>query len=292
MTLLGKILTFVNLAFSLVVGAFIVLFFAKQTNWHDAADKWQKYADVAEADRKAADLEAEKAVKDKAKAVADVQAELNKAIAARDDLEKKVKAAEAELATAKAEASQAGNTTAAYLAEVNRRRDEVSTYKKLLDARETQVVDLQKRYDKANAEKLDAQIAFKSEQERARNLLDENAKLVADREQTKTRGGATTGGGAGRIETVAKPPPEDVEGMVEESDPRSGLVTISIGSDSGVNKGNTLEVYRFKPRPDYVGMIRIVDSRPHQAVGRAILPLRSGPIQKGDRVAAEILGRR
>ncbi|HEV3257626.1 MAG TPA: hypothetical protein VG013_12140, partial [Gemmataceae bacterium] len=134
-------------------------------------------------------------------------------------------------------------------------------------------------------DRLAAEIAFKSELQHAKDLLDDNARLAHDLEQMKARGGTGTGGA--RIE-VAKPPQEDVEGIVEESDPKTGLVTISIGSDSGVLKGNTLEVYRFKPRPDYVGMIRIVDSRPHQAVGRAIMPLRAGPIQKSDRVRSQL----
>src|SRR5437588_12905556 len=58
MTVLGKILVIVNLVFSLVVGAFLILFFAKQTNWREAAEKWKKYADVAQADAQAAAAEA------------------------------------------------------------------------------------------------------------------------------------------------------------------------------------------------------------------------------------------
>jgi len=290
MTVLGKILVIVNLVFSLVVGAFLILFFAKQTNWREAAEKWQKYADVAQADARAAAAEAQEHLNEKDKAVKAAEKKLSDAESARAALDQRVKAAEKDLADAKAAATQAGNTATGYLAEVDRRRKEVDTYKKLLDARDSQVVDLQKQYDKANRDRLAAEIAYKREHQYALNILQENATLTKEREEQKARGG--TGTAAARVETVAKPPPEDVEGIVEESDPKTGLVTISIGSDSGVNQGNTLEVYRFKPRADYVGMIRIVDSRPHKAVGRAILPLRAGPIQKGDRVASQILGRK
>ncbi|HEV3258300.1 MAG TPA: hypothetical protein VG013_15580, partial [Gemmataceae bacterium] len=262
MTILGKILVIVNLVFSLVVGAFIVLFFAKQTNWREASEKWHRYADVAEADARTAVAETEEALKQKDRDVAKVTDDLKKAQAARDALDKQVKAAEEDLVKAKAEAAGAGNNTMAYLAEVDRRSKEVKTYKDLLDARDRRLVELQKNFEKANEDRLAAEIAFKSELQHAKALLDDNDRLARLVEEQKSRGGTGTGGP--RIETVAKPPPEDVEGIVEESDPKTGLVTISIGSDSGVTKGNTLEVYRYKPRPDYVGMIRIVDSRPHQ----------------------------
>src|SRR5947209_17227760 len=74
MTILGKILVIVNLVFSLFVGAFIVLFFAKQTNWREASEKWHRYADVAEADRQASEADAERIRKEESQKVADVQA--------------------------------------------------------------------------------------------------------------------------------------------------------------------------------------------------------------------------
>jgi hypothetical protein len=66
-------------------------------------------------------------------------------------------------------------------------------------------------------------------------------------------------------------------------------VTISIGSDDAVSTGQTLEVYRLKPRPEYVGMIRVLDTHFKDSVAHAINPLRAGPIQKGDIVASRII---
>src|SRR5947209_2450018 len=48
------------------------------------------------------------------------------------------------------------------------------------------------------------------------------------------------------------------------------LVSISIGSDSGLAKDQTLEVYRLKPLPLYVGQIRLVDVRAKEAVGKFV----------------------
>ena len=68
------------------------------------------------------------------------------------------------------------------------------------------------------------------------------------------------------------------------------LVEISIGSDHGVVKNNTLEVYRLQPRPEYLGTIRIVDARHQNSVGRL---MRAGTstvrqLQEGDIVASSI----
>ena len=65
------------------------------------------------------------------------------------------------------------------------------------------------------------------------------------------------------------------------------VVSVSVGSDSGVLKGHTLEVFRLQPTPKYLGTIRITDVRPNEAVGKPISkPL--DPIKEGDHVAAKI----
>jgi beta-lactamase regulating signal transducer with metallopeptidase domain len=94
---------------------------------------------------------------------------------------------------------------------------------------------------------------------------------------------------------VDQPPPADdvegtvmVEGTVTETDAKSDLVTVSIGSESGVTRGNTLLVYRLKPRPEYVGTLSVIDSQPKEAVARLIKPLRAGPVKKGDIVTSRV----
>jgi hypothetical protein len=81
-------------------------------------------------------------------------------------------------------------------------------------------------------------------------------------------------------------PPAPVEGVVKAVDP-SGLVVISIGSDAGLSKGNTLEVYRLKPKPMYLGTLQIVDVRSKEATGKPTAT-RGRAIQVGDQVASEV----
>ena len=85
------------------------------------------------------------------------------------------------------------------------------------------------------------------------------------------------------------PPPTKVNGLIEKVDPKDGsLVVISVGSDAGLARDHTLEVYRLKPAPKYLGMIRIIELSQHKAVGRLIR--RAGTpvamLEAGDHVAS------
>jgi hypothetical protein len=96
------------------------------------------------------------------------------------------------------------------------------------------------------------------------------------------RGQTTTG--------VKNPPAKDVEGVVKRVDANSGLVTISGGSDAGLVKGNTMEVFRLASVPaqsKYLGRIQVLDTTPTEAVCRPVGRMPGVP-QVGDRVASRI----
>jgi hypothetical protein len=86
-----------------------------------------------------------------------------------------------------------------------------------------------------------------------------------------------------------EPPSNDVEGFVRKTDEKTREVTVSVGSDAGVVKGQTLEVYRLQPTPTYLGRIRLTHVRPNEAVGKPVSRL-LGPVMQGDLVAAKIPG--
>jgi hypothetical protein len=85
-----------------------------------------------------------------------------------------------------------------------------------------------------------------------------------------------------------KPPEKDgVQGVVAEVS-AEGLVMISLGSDDGIQRGQTLEVYRLEPNPEYVGAIRIIELQPRRAVGRPVNPGSAKQIKPNDKVASKI----
>ena len=88
----------------------------------------------------------------------------------------------------------------------------------------------------------------------------------------------------------AGPPAENVEGTVKKV-ADGGLIVISIGSDAGLQKGNTLEVFRLGPKPadaKYLGRVRVLEVTATEAVCQPTDKLKD-PIEVGDRVASRIL---
>jgi hypothetical protein len=90
-------------------------------------------------------------------------------------------------------------------------------------------------------------------------------------------------GADGSGDNTANPPPGKLDGVIKKVDESSGLVTISIGSDAGLAKGHTLEVFRLAPAK-YLGRIRIVDVTATEAVGKPVMKMHA-PVQQGDHVS-------
>src|SRR5207249_3185562 len=123
--------------------------------------------------------------------------------------------------------------------------------------------------------------------ERDKQLVTKLEDLARENARMKSPAAAATGSAA---RTAKNPPPDSVEGLVRQVDP-GGLVKITLGSDAGLLKGHTLEVFRLSSVPDqskYLGTIRIIDVSATEAVGQP-MGRTAAPIQVGDHVASRIL---
>jgi hypothetical protein len=69
------------------------------------------------------------------------------------------------------------------------------------------------------------------------------------------------------------------------------LVTLTIGSDAGLKKGHTMEVFGMGANHGYRGYVRLVEVTHKSAVGQVESKLAS-PIRVGDTAAATIMGKR
>jgi hypothetical protein len=280
MTVLGKIVAFVNVILSLGVGALIVANYVARTNWHNAYLESEKNVKAAQENARASDLAREqidgelKQVKAqlaaKEKDSADKAQDFSSQMKAQTDkLEKQVAALKEQLATAGAAA-----------AELQRLHQEVDYLKGLVAQRDTQLRDSEKQKEDYRNAAVQAKIEAQAEQERNNGLNLELERLTKLLQRVPT---APTVAGAPPIER----PPQDVEGVVKKVDASSGLVSISIGSDAGIAKGNTLEAYRLTPEPKYLGMLQVLEVRPDQAVCKPFTKS-MGRLQAGDRVASNI----
>lgn len=288
MTVLGKILAILNLVLSLFVGWLIVGTYVTRTNWHTAYTDLEKQLKVIRQDAITYQAESEEA-KGNNKTLTDKLRAADEKIKASEDLasvrvQELTRKLDAEVAKNKALQINATGMTS----ETGRRQSEVGFTTEKMTALQDKLKAMEKQLEDDRAAKVEAQIAANSERERNNNLLAQNEKLMKELQKRQQNGGAAPASVAGARKN---PPAEDVEGVVKATDPRSEFVTITIGSDAGIQKGNTLEVYRLRPEPLYLGTIEILDVHANEAVGKPIMRMR-GQIQVGDQVSSSIVTRR
>ncbi len=286
MTAVGKILVFLNLVFSLVVGGLVVFAYIARTQWADAYKKLEAQNQVLNAS-----ATTYKSLIDKARE--DANAEIAKANAEKNSAQKDLMTANQTIAQLRDEniklRGQVGkDTTLAtkYTVEVEKRQDDVAKLRSTLDLTQKKVIDVEKRNAELVHEATVAQIERRATQDLANRAEKELQRLQKELVRMRANGGGTATARVGG----KNPPPEPVEGLVKNTDP-SGLMTLTIGSDAGLTKGHTLELFRLNTampsQSKYLGTVRIVESTPHESVAQPVSRL-SGAPQAGDRVANEI----
>jgi hypothetical protein len=316
MTAVGKILVFFNLIFSLIVGAFVVVVYISQTHWAAEYNDLKKSYEVANASNLAYQAELKKA-SDYAKSFNDQvlrDGDLEKAAGLKADDDQPVKlkkikdvikatladadvqkglAAEArkELSDAKQKIAASDAVATAQDAEVKKRQEESKMTRDLLAAETKKNLDAVAAFSKEHDESVANSILAKSAQARLAQLADENDRLAKDN-QKLAAGGKYLAPGPKTTDSAYTPAAENVQGRIREVG-RDGLVKISLGSDAGLVKGNTLEVYRLNTQaPDlskYLGRIKIIQVTATEAVAEPVHKP-AGPLQIGDEVSGKILG--
>jgi hypothetical protein len=286
MTAVGKILVFVNLLFSLVVAGLLIMFHVAQTNWKDAAKKWQERHDIVAAEGETYKIELAQLHNQMDKEVADLKGKLDaeqKTAQAQkkrgDDLDQDLKVEKSRYDKNYVPPLQASAK------EIERASDATSDMSKRVQAGQERINNLLKENVDLRAARTAAEIEARSSNRRAQEMEEKIQEMAKELVKAKSPTGSTSPGS--RL-SAKNPPPENVEGLVTRTDPASGLVVLSIGSDAGLLRGHTLEVFRLNPNK-YLGTIQIMDVRPNEAVGKPMTKM-LGPIQQGDRVAAKILG--
>jgi hypothetical protein len=289
MTALGKVLVFVNLLFSLLTAGFIITVFITRTNWKAKFDEAANEVKVARQE-----LDAERGSRQRA--VADLLKQVKTAQGETEAVKGQLATAEADLKTEKLERQRLTSTsetdktnTGFQQQELKRLQDERANLMNQIARRDTDLLNLRHDVtvfrDKATA----SDIAYQSAQRRNEQLL---AQLeTVNRQIAQLKASGASGGGLTANRT---PPPDDVRGRIEELIPNTNLARISVGSDVGVTRGTSLDIFRLAPEPVYLGTIEITNAEPKQAVGRYTLAqrnltLRAGP--NGDEVGLLTRGR-
>ncbi len=131
--------------------------------------------------------------------------------------------------------------------------------------------------------KTQAEIQVIALKNRSGDMEKEIKRLTLENKRIKDSGGSdktvTTAGGK------RNPPGTPLEGKVLRAD-ASGLVQISLGSDFGLERGHTLELFRLSP-PKYIGVVKVIEVNSKDAVAQPVGALNDRPLA-GDSVASQI----
>jgi len=292
MTIIGKILTFLIFVFSLLFLGFAIII--NQTNkdprtresWYSVALRLQKkeqsyVEDLKSKDEELAALRSQNVVLQTA-----VDSEKKRAEQLSNDLNTKVSIAENAARTATDKFQQSQIAINAAQADLARMRDDVSNLSERLKTKDQQITDTQQKLVSERNTRVATQIERDTLRERLAGAEKQNvefARIIDEQRENALR--STSPGEA----TKPQPPPNDVQGAVTAITD-AGYISINKGSDHGLAKGQTLEVYRMSPKPEYVGLMRLLSVNNHEAVGIIVEPRnRKVTVLKGDLVGSSIL---
>lgn len=264
MNITGRILVILVFLMALVVGGFMVVDYGTRKNWRDAYDKLALEMEVAKKGSEVGGTTNQK-----------LSADVNKLTQERDTARRDLAdeqilrkrdqdKAKEDLDAAEQRTKEAQLTSQQYLAAKERLAKQEVELLAINKQRQEEIIKQQAEITKNKNIARAQESAYLAAQERLEQAQQEITRL--------TRALAKVTAGPAGEDKIARgkpnPPTVYVEGKIDSVHAEDkGLVRISVGSDKGLVKDHTLEAYRLNP-PQYLGMIRIVDVQPHEAVGR------------------------
>jgi len=278
MTFVGKILVIVIMAFALMFLGISTVVFTTATNWKEATTKAKQQ--VAELQKKNSDAAAKTEALNKefaaaktehANAATRLQNSIAQLTSDIENIRKEATEARGEVATAQTNAKTA-------LEESEHSRKEAERLREQKLEVEKQANDYKLRQSELNDQirilTRERDVAKKN----ADSLRETSAKFSALLRQHGLSDDIT------QVKALGSPPA--VHGEVARV-ARNNRVELTIGSDDGLVVGHELVIWRLKPKPDYLGKIRIISVDPDQAVGEVIGGTVQGKqIKEGDIVSS------
>lgn len=279
MSLVGRILIFLILLMSLVFMTVTMMVYSTHKNWKDLVtnpstglkaklDNTKAQVSALEKQREEAlnQLAFEQAARAESLAVLEVRSR---------ELSQQLVKAEKERQQLRIENAEKIKLLETNQNEMKRLKDEVDAMRGEIRTarldRDSQLTEARSLADKLNQ----SEGELRRLKERNNQLIGElsGAKLILD------RNGMT-------VDTPVDGLPPKVDGVVTAVR-NSNLVEVSMGTDEGIRRGHTLDIYRATGA--YLGRLQVIETSPDRAVGRIVPEFLQGVIRKGDRVASRLL---
>jgi hypothetical protein len=288
MTIVGKILVVLNLVFALVVGGFLTVDYATRTNWKNRYDESVRELQVSGANSKTMSDSYAGRINDAKNLQTKLDVEMQNRKNDKIVFDVEVQGIKMELVDEREKAKSADLTAKTAQAAVGRLLEETKGLAVAIKTREITILKIEEDNRNLRAAAIANENLSKALQVRNENLLEqlmEARKLIATLES-----GKGTIANAPTDPNRPNPPAVFVKGQIEKVDGKDGLVEISIGSDQGLKKYNTLEVYRLSPKAEYLGTLRVVEVYDRKAVGRLMQSTFTTrkTVRQGDQVASSL----
>ena len=288
MNTVGKILVILNFLFAVVVGLLLVVDIALRNKWKEAHESVIREVTVLKAG-----LEVNKrAAANVLKEYQDRELEIEKLKQKIKDTADTLTVKEAEFDIRRAEVENMLKDKELIVKEAQggqkRLKEEVDLLSANIKDRETSIVALQASIKELRTTAVQYQALAQTRQIQNENLLEQVRALSQDIARRES-GAVTTDVMVIRNPNEPNPPAVQVNGKVEKVE--ADLVQLTLGTDHGVAKNHTLDVYRMLPEAKYLGMVRIVEANTHQSVGRLIPSGNAAfrtPLRVGDLVTSKL----
>src|SRR5262245_44685263 len=213
MTTLGKILVFVNLVFSLVVCALIIMVYIARTNWHDAYRQQEDLYKASRASTDAAYAELKAVSEEKEAKVAAADAVLKKAQAELDTQRKELAAAQDNLKNMTLNRNKSDAAVTKLQSELQRRADEVKKMEEFVTTLNERNGALVKEMLDLRDKKTAAEIQNNTLRVRNEGMQRRLEELEKEKALARATGGAASGQKGG-----INPPLQDAAGGVKGPD--------------------------------------------------------------------------
>jgi hypothetical protein len=285
MTFVGKVLVVVQLVLAVCFMAFAGAVYTAQENWREKAKTEQANAQKAQQAASAADQELQKTKTDLGGQINDLKQQFALLQGKFNETDAQLKRTAQELQDARTAVDR--QTAVANLAEeaATARQEETLRQRERNERLQNQINDLLAKSRGLEDTLFSKNLQIEQMEGRQNRMIDQ---LAQYRQMIIALNGSPNPEDYRDLQKVSEPPPK-VDGLVlnTQASPTSGseFVEVSLGSDDGFKKYDTLVVYRGS---DYLGKIELTDVHPDRSVGRVTYRTRNGTIKKGDHVTPKL----
>lgn len=267
MNTIGKILVILNFLFAVIVGIVMVMVTGLRTQWKDAYIEQEKQAKVVVAQRDAyakvnIGLAGDnRSMKSELESMSEKVLELQSIIKAQEKTQNiKIKEFENQAIAAQTALQQS-------LITQKRQADQITVLEKTISDREALIVKLEADIKVVRVQAQNFESLARARQIQNENLLEQVRDLT--RTIARLESGVNPDSINPRDPNSPNMPAVAVDGRIEKVDDKdNSLIQISLGTDHGVAKNHTLIVYRTRPEPKYLGMVRVVEAYHQKSVAQ------------------------